>query len=44
MLFLQECMKIKGHYSSDLPYLENNPEKFIGLLVEEKFKYRWRLF
>lgn len=32
-------------FSSDLPYLrEKNPEKYIGLLVEEKFKYRWRLF
>ena len=32
-------------FSSDLPYLrESNPEKYIGLLVEEKCKYRWRLF
>ena len=32
-------------FSSDLPYLrESNPEKYIGLLVEEKYKYRWRLF
>ena len=32
-------------FSSDLPYLrEKNPDKYVGLLVEEKYKYRWRLF
>lgn len=32
-------------YSSDFPYFRiKNPEKYIGILVDEKLKYRWKLF
>lgn len=32
-------------YSSELPYFRwKNPEKYIGILVEDKYKYRWELF
>lgn len=32
-------------YSSDFPYFRiKNPEKYIGILVEEKLKARWKLY
>lgn len=32
-------------YSSDFPYFRiNNPEKYIGILVEERLKTNWNLF
>lgn len=32
-------------YSSDFPYFRlENPEKYIGILVEENFRAEWRLF
>jgi len=32
-------------YSSDFPYFkEKNPEKYIGILVDEKYKKNWDLF
>jgi predicted O-methyltransferase YrrM len=32
-------------YSSDFPYFRlSNPEKYIGVLVENKHRHRWRLF
>lgn len=36
----------KGHlFSSDFPYFRlDNPEKYIGCVVEEKLKNRWTLF
>lgn len=36
----------KGHlYSSDFPYFRlDNPERYIGILVEDKIKKRWSLF
>ncbi|MCS4198123.1 class I SAM-dependent methyltransferase [Salinibacter ruber] len=36
----------KGHlYSSDFPYFRlKDPEKYIGILVEENLKRRWHLF
>ena len=45
MQIIENCLNKKGKlFSSELPYFNfKDPEKYIGLLVEEKYKYRWKL-